>query len=835
MDTRKNMFIAKGEIVTHQVASARVDDTTNRVEVQFTSGKTYTYMKDNIHWLRNPVVINTSGMKILRGGKPLFQVSEVYEFHDGDTPYWHIRCQNEYKISCPKSDLSISKSCLSDKNAKDVLAYMRDVAGQNELVSEDGTKLLPKQYEKIDFIDDQYALACFLNPQSYPMKHNPNVQPIFPFGCNQSQYQAVQNALSNQISIIQGPPGTGKTQTILNIISNLLLVGKTVQVVSNNNSAIENVLEKMAAPEYGLDFIVALLGNSENKAEFISQQKGEYPISLHEWDATGANDDSSIIFLKAQYEKVQRIYQIRTFIAETRKELSALRTELRHFEQYLASSVLELVEPNRRKKLPSQVYLLLWDKARKNLEAGRKLSLFFRIWSWIQYGLSGRHFYRQDMHSIIHQFQRLFYLSKEEELLAAIADYENDINHLLEQVHPEELTRKSLEYVKATLKKKYSEKDSRPIFNEEDLWKNPQTIQDEYPVVLSTTYSARSSLGRNAEFDYVIIDEASQVDVATGVLALSCAQNAVIVGDNNQLPNIIKNADVEKYRSIFAKYRIDSGYDFATNSFLQSIAAVITSAPVTLLREHYRCHPKIINFCNQKFYDNQLIIMTEDAGEQDCITLITTVPGSHERDRVNQRQIDVLREEVLPMIFFPHSDIGIIAPYRNQVQVMHEAFTTSELDIATIHKFQGREKDVMVISTVDNVVTKFSDDPNLLNVAISRAKKQLYLIVSGEEQPAGSNIADLIEYIRYHNVELKSKVYSVFDYLYKHYDNQRRAYLKSRKRISQYDSENLIHALIEDVLKGNEYRTISTICHFPLRQLIRDYLQIPVKTATHSG
>lgn len=36
----------------------------------------------------------------------------------------------------------------------------------------------------------------------------------------------------------------------------------------------------------------------------------------------------------------------------------------------------------------------------------------------------------------------------------------------------------------------------------------------------------------------------------------------------------------------------------------------------TLLCEHYRCHPKIINFCNQKFYRGELIIMTEDKGEK---------------------------------------------------------------------------------------------------------------------------------------------------------------------------------------------------------------------------
>ena len=81
--------------------------------------------------------------------------------------------------------------------------------------------------------------------------------------------EAVENAIGNQLSVIQGPPGTGKTQTILNIIANLLVAGKTVQIVSNNNSAVENVQEKLDSDKYNLGFIVAKLGKGENKKQFI--------------------------------------------------------------------------------------------------------------------------------------------------------------------------------------------------------------------------------------------------------------------------------------------------------------------------------------------------------------------------------------------------------------------------------------------------------------------------------------------------------------------------------------------------------------------------------------
>ena len=68
-----------------------------------------------------------------------------------------------------------------------------------------------------------------------------------------------------------------KLCTIRNIIANILMQGKTVQVVSNNNSATDNVYDKLASEKYNLGFIAAKLGNSSNKERFIENQKLEYP------------------------------------------------------------------------------------------------------------------------------------------------------------------------------------------------------------------------------------------------------------------------------------------------------------------------------------------------------------------------------------------------------------------------------------------------------------------------------------------------------------------------------------------------------------------------------
>lgn len=377
----------------------------------------------------------------------------------------------------------------------------------------------------------------------------------------------------------------------------------------------------------------------------------------------------------------------------------------------------------------------------------------------------------------------------------------------------------------------------RPRFEIDAIWKQPNEILKEYPIVLSTTFSSRSCL-KDATYDYLIMDEASQVDVATGALALASARNAVIVGDLKQLPNVIPEQQRKLSEAVFQNYRIPDGYNYAENSFLKSVCSVIPNVPQTLLREHYRCHPKIIGFCNQKFYQNQLITMTEDHDEPDTLCVYRTVEGQHHRGHINQRQIDVTKNEVWPQLgdTVPQN-IGIIAPYRAQVKEFAKAIGNGGIEVDTVHKFQGREKDVIILTTVDDEVTDFSDDPYLLNVAISRAKKKLLLVVSGNQQPADSNIHDLVAYIEYHNFSVvDSELHSVFDLLYQQYTEQRLAYLAKHKRIYEYDSENLMYAAICDMLQEMSDTPLNVICHQSVRLLLRNYEKLTdeeFRYATH--
>ena len=327
--------------------------------------------------------------------------------------------------------------------------------------------------------------------------------------------------------------------------------------------------------------------------------------------------------------------------------------------------------------------------------------------------------------------------------------------------------------LKAYLADKYSTRSERPTFDADDLWKRSSAFLKEYPVILSTTFSATSSL-KNIIYDYVIVDEASQVDLTTGVLAMSCAKNMVIVGDLKQLPNVVPEDVRKTIAQLSIGNNIALNYRYEENSLLSSMCKTYENISRTLLREHYRCHPKIIGFCNQKFYNNQLVIMTQDNGESDVLKAYITVEGNHARGHFNQRQIDEITNNILPEL--NSSDVGIIAPYKDQTSALAEEIT-GQIDISTVHKFQGREKDDIIISTVDNEITEFTDNPNMLNVAVSRAKKRMRIVVSDSEKNGRTNIGDLIKYIQYNNFEIKhSEINSVFDMLYKCYEEKRKSF-----------------------------------------------------------
>mgnify|MGYP002639007235 CR=1 FL=1 len=726
MDTKYFMVIIKGNVKTSEIMSCVYNRETQKWDVKFNNGKTYSYAYLNVEKLKEPVVLNPNMYRISRKGREFFDVKAIYEFRSACEFYWHICFGDGSERDYRRSDLHIIESCLSQRQSANVFEYIRQIAGLSDIKNEEtGEKLLSKRFGRISFVSSDVALAKYLDPSSLQVgKRGEEYIPIFPFGCNNSQYKAVKDAMENQFSVIQGPPGTGKTQTILNIIANILMQGKTVQIVSNNNSATENVYEKLSSSEHNLGFIAATLGSSKNKKLFIEQQNTNYP-DFSSWKMD-ENPNDLRKKIAEQSSQLKTVFDKKEKLAYLRQERSQLVTEQEYFNQYVEESDVNTDKIKFKKKLSSENWMELWQECQLISEEKKAIGFLFKIKAFLKFGVTDWNFYKQDISKIITTFQAMYYRAKQGELSAEIAEIEKHLSSVNKNLL-DDLCKQSMIVLKDKLARKYEGNECRKIFSEDNLWKEPYDVLAEYPVILSTTFSSRNSLNSDVVYDYLIMDEASQVDIATGALALSCARNVVIVGDTKQLPNVVTDDLKVQAKAIFDTFKVKDGYQY-TKSFLQSILEVMPNVTQTLLREHYRCHPKIINFCNQKFYRGELIIMTTDKGEKDVLSVVKTVVGNHERNHYSQRQIDVIKNEIIPKYVSDPEETGIIAPYKNQVEALGREI--SDIEAATVHKFQGKEKENIIISTVDDEISDFADDPYLINVAVSRAKKKLITFTS---------------------------------------------------------------------------------------------------------
>lgn len=827
MGKGSQFIIIKGEAKSLQIESI-IREANGVYNVKYhSSANTYHYKSSDVVILENGIWVDHLLCKVYIKSRLITSIDNIYSFQEGEKKHWRITFANGSSKEYLDGTINVVISCLKDATAKNSFEYLKRVAQTNVLgKEEDQQGILSSLYEGIDFLDSNLSITSYLNPTVKQQKVKAPSSLIFPFGCNGSQEEAVSAAFNNQISVIQGPPGTGKTQTILNIIANVLLQGKTAMIVSNNNSATLNVLEKLE--KYGMGFIVAPLGNKGNKEKFINNQP-VIPDEISQW----SKDYSQITYFKGQVlsslSLAKRIFKLQENLAKHKQELNEIELEWKHYQE--DNSIA-----NYSSQVPSNVssskFMSLWLQYQAFAEDDLNVNkgMFSKIkgsikWFWLnlvrekKLGIKSP-LDRNNISPTIKEIQILFYMVKIKELRKCIAEEESELKGIDSETTMKTLSSSSMSLLKNSLSQKYA-LTKRPKFSDlKDLGRRASEVCEQYPIVLSTTFSARTTL-RETVYDYLIIDEASQVSVETGALALTCARNAIIVGDQLQLPNVITEEDKGKLNTIFNEFKVADGYNSAENSFLQSVLAVVPNVKETLLREHYRCHPRIINFCNQKFYKGQLVIMTEDHHEENVMMAVKTVPGNHSRGLYNQREIDVVAQEVLPLLSGEES-LGVITPYNAQVDAFHKQLPF--IETATIHKYQGREKDSIIMSVVDDQITEFSDDPNLINVAISRAKKRFCIVLSGNEQLRKGVISELVDYINYNNFTvMESKISSIFDTLYQQYTQQRIAFISQSKRISEYESENITYQLISEIIEQcPEFHHLGVLCHIPIRNVIRD-------------
>ncbi len=731
--------------------------------------------------------INLDNYKIMYQGNIKSDITKIDEYIDDlNNKKYKVFCENGYHFICDPKDIDFYKFNGSDKN---LINYWKSCACETH--NDTILNMMCHQYDKL-IVNPSSVLYSYFNKTNDKNKTSEEI--ICPFAFNNSQLKAIRTALDNKISIIKGPPGTGKTQTILNIICNLIIRDKSVAIVSANNTVIENIEEKLEKKGYKALF--ASLGNGERKAEFFKKEAKLFQKSEVE----------NISISSKKLSILSKLFESENKSKKLNEEIENIKLEQQYYERFNHESIINIDKYYFKDSQSLINYLTRYHNDTKE----KKFTFFLWLKLIFKYGFKKSLFLAQNRDKIITSLEYKFYSLKLNELSKEL----EELNNLLIENQLEKL---KLEY--NVLSKKFLDHyineniNFNSKFTQRDYKKKFSEFIKRYPIITSTAISFMTSIESDYMFDYVIIDESSQVTIPSTIPLLNKCKNIVIVGDDKQL------APIEKY-SITCNF--DEVFDSNKHSLITSFMKIYPDVSTTLV-EHYRCDPSIIGFCNLKYYDNQLIPFTNaNSKNQSLIVCFTSsenhmrkIYGGEQTGIYNQREIDTIDELLSDDKFanLNRNDIGIISPYRLQVDKLQNKFQDIECD--TIHKFQGREKNVIIFSSVlDRKATKndftFVDNANMINVTVSRAINKFILITNEDAfKEKGKEIYDLINYISYKSMNenlTRSKCVSIFDYLYKTKETERRKLLENSSSNSKYPSEKLMKLLLDNLIKTDQYK-----------------------------
>ena len=259
--------------------------------------------------------------------------------------------------------------------------------------------------------------------------------------------------------------------------------------------------------------------------------------------------------------------------------------------------------------------------------------------------------------------------------------------------------------------------------------------------------------------DVVIIDEASQCDIASALPLVQRAKQIVIIGDPLQLRHI-SSVNLDEEQALREKLNLTENtiLRYSNQSLYDYCQSLIVTAPSNnrrvVLEGHYRCHPEIIGYSNDFFYEKRLgtrlQVYTKEANPHLAKKGIIweDVKGEQKSESLNINDAEVTRclqiaDKLLKSD--PNIHIGIISPFKHQAQEINAKMVSLRMQYGerivadTVYKFQGAERDVIIYSLV---VTDNSPEskirwidyssPNLVNVAVTRARTALYVVGNRE-------------------------------------------------------------------------------------------------------
>lgn len=648
-----------------------------------------------------------------------------------------------------------------------------------------------------------------------------------PLPLNTEQREAIEHALSRPLTVITGPPGTGKSQVVSSLLINGAKLGKRVLFASKNNKAVDVVearvnnlgprpiLLRLGRGEYQAkltDYLTALLASRATEEDRFNHDEAER--AFH----------ATVQRIKALQGSAERIMQLRNEVDALERRVEPLRAQLG--DKLLEASRTIDLQPIRRNEAQLRSVVqhasrdqqdfftrLFWFLHRQTrlqavgaaADAGRasmnatgltlpqnpSCDADLKEWNEFVDCLDRR---IKEISNVSDYFQKLAALSQGEGIETIWASIARERERLAND------SLKFWEYWLRLAPGRLSAEDRRLlgefaavlrllVQSDQDNRMAGRQVFSQYfklfPSLVSmlscwavTSLSTRGRVPLEPGFfDLVVIDEASQCDIASALPLLFRAKTAVIIGDPKQLRHI-SAIQPRRDRELLHKHELADGFAnwaYSENSVFDLASPLAGQDDIIMLRDHHRSHADIIEFSNQHFYEGRLRIATKydrlrrPALDQPSVRWVSvegavTRPGSGALNEIEAQA--VLREiERLGIHQGYRGSVGVVTPFRAQANRIRDLINShpkaaqllAQLDLLvdTVHKFQGDERDVMIFSPVvskniaDGALGFLKKTGNLFNVAITRARAAL--VVVGDPAAAKTSgvsyLADFAEYV----------------------------------------------------------------------------------------
>ena len=336
-----------------------------------------------------------------------------------------------------------------------------------------------------------------------------------------------------------------------------------------------------------------------------------------------------------------------------------------------------------------------------------------------------------------------------------LQDIKQEIDQLSRNVHSCKTGKEKYEIYKELrqLKKEFNQRERKVVY---------ETCQQHS--IHCSTLSNSMNRNLNKEYDVVVIDENGQATEPESWLALIKAKKAIIAGDPLQLPPVVKS-----------KGNLEI-------SLMQRLLKIPNIC--TMLTVQYRMNKYINEFPSKFMYHNKLLshsscaltritdysFVEKNDELQYPVVFYDNLQTSYElqdengsKSKYNEGELSNIMDLVEELIGYqiPQTFIGIIAAYNAQVSRLKQLISTiyPDIEIGTVDGYQGREKEVIIISTVkcnDLHDVGFLEEKRRMNVAVSRAKHLLIIFGDSETLERNEFLHNMVEWssehdIRYYN------------------------------------------------------------------------------------